>query len=441
MINSVAEVVSGFKRNWTVGLQRPEIERECKKLSLFWRKRLLDPVTTIQLFLLQILHGNTAISHLRFFTDKSFTTSAYCQARARIPLELLQRILSKMSAGLRRSRDVAKCWHGRKVYLVDGSSFSMPDTPELQKCFGQPHGQKQGCGFPMAHFVALFHVGTGMITEVLSGALFSSDVSQFIKLHVSLKKKDVVVGDRGFCSYAHLAVMARRGVDAVLRVHQKHIVSFRSGRKYHAISKGVPRSRWEKKLGIQDQLVTWFKPKNMSRWMNSNQHRLLPASILLRELSYSVNTRGFRTRKVILVTTLIDPGEFPASVLADLYKQRWNIETNFKHLKTTMGMNILHCRTCAGVLKEFYAFCIVYNLVRTVMLDAALEQKSTPNQISFIDALRWLTRVCNSRVSHLLSIVPKRTGRFEPRAIKRRPKQYDRLNKPRKLYSLKLKNA
>lgn len=444
MTSSLAEVVSKFKSNWTRVIEPKEIEKICRDLGVPWRERILSPVQTVQLLLQQVLHGNTAISHLIVLSGKRFSASAYCQARSRLPVKLFEELLAKMSVGLRRTGKATERWLGRRVYLVDGSNFSMPDTAELRKHFGQPRGQKEGCGFPVAHFVALFHAGTGMIVRVLSGALFSHDLSSFIKLHPALRKEDVLVGDRAFSSYSHLALMVRRGVDAVFRINGAQIVNFRSGRAYTTSNntKGVPRSRWEKKLGIKDQLVTWFKSSTRQpSWMNENQFRLISTTLMLREVSYTVQTRGFRTRQVILVTTLLDPQQFPAQALADLYGQRWSVETNFKHLKTTLGMDILHCHTVQGVLREFYAFCIVYNLVRTIMLQASAAQNSHHSKISFLDALRWLITACYRPTPLRLLIVPHRPNRIEPRAKKRRPKQYDLLTKPRKIWKLEALSA
>src|SRR6266478_664432 len=151
IINSLAEVVSKFKRNWTRVIEREEIERICRELGLSWRERILSPVQTVQLLLLQVLHGNTAITHLRMFTEKGFSASAYCQARSRVPLKLFEKLLTGMSTGLRRAKTTTERWLGRRVYFVDGSNFSMPDTEVLRKHFGQPTGQKEGCGFPVAH--------------------------------------------------------------------------------------------------------------------------------------------------------------------------------------------------------------------------------------------------------------------------------------------------
>lgn len=436
MQRSLAKVVSEFKRDWTNVIEEAQIEGILEGIGVRWRDRILSPAHTVQLFLLQILHGNTAINHLRFFSGKSFSASAYCQARQRLPLKLFEVLLEKMSRGLQRTEKVAERWLGRRVYLVDGSNFSMPDTPSLQKHFGQPRGQKKGCGFPIAHFVALFHAGTGMIVRVLSGALYSHDLSRFVELHPALHKKDVVVGDRGFSSFVHLMLMARKGVDAVLRINKNQIVNFKAGRPYSRTKKGVPRSRWEKKLGVRDQLVTWFKPKKPPLWMQERQFQLLPATLLLRELAYDIHEPGFRSRRVVIVTTLLDQAQFPAAAIAELYAQRWSAEINFRYLKTTMGMEVLHCQTVDGVLKEFYVFCLVYNLVRTVMLETAETRNCLHTEVSFIDAVRWLIAACYRVIHQPVLILQIRPGRFEPRAVKRRPKEHRLLTKPRKLYKL-----
>lgn len=437
MIRSFTEVVSELKRNWTQALEPSGIEEICRDIGLTWRERVLSPLNTVQLFLLQILHGNTSLNQVSMFSNLRFSASAYCQARSRLPLLVLERLLEKMSSGIRRANAKSALWFGRRTYIVDGSHFSMPDTPQLQKHFGQHSGQKKGCGFPIAHFVALLHVGTGMITEILSGGIFSHDLSRFIKLHSALRKKDLVVGDRAFCSYAHLALIIGRGVDAVFRVHERHIVNFRAGRAYSATKKGLPRSRWEKKLGVKDQLVTWFKPKTCPLWMNKRQYKQLPASLLLREVAYPIKKRGFRDRFVKLVCTLLDEKQVPSEALADLYRQRWSVETSFRHLKTTMRMEVLNCHSVNGVLKELYAFCIVYNLVRTVMLKAGAEQHVEHHRISFADALRYLLAACRGYTPRPPLQISYRPNRTEPRAVKRRPKQYCRLTKPRTICRIK----
>ena len=262
------------------------------------------------------------------------------------------------------------------------------------------------------------------------------DPVQITTLHDQLQPGDVLVYDRAGCSYVHLSLISQRNLHAILRMHQKQIVSFRPGRK-HARQfptkqrKGKPTSQWLQRLGKRDQLVRWFKPQDKPKRMSQQEYDALPESIVVRELRYQVRRRGYRTRTATLVTTLLDPQQYPARELAEQYYSRWEIETNFRHLKTTMGMDVLKCKTVAGVLKELAVFVLVYNLVRLVMLRASERQKAPLDRISFIDALRWL---CDARdTGELLDLIvnPKRPGRVEPRVIKRRSKEYDLMKRPR----------
>jgi hypothetical protein len=178
----------------------------------------------------------------------------------------------------------------------------------------------------------------------------------------------------------------------VFRAHQKLIISFRPGRACNGPGtgkhrKGLPCSCWLRQLGVRDQLVEYFKPKTCPVWLSPAAYAALPASLTLRELRYHVHQRGSRTKQVTLVTNLLDPHQYPAQDLADLYGQRWQIETNLRHLKQTMKMDVLHCTTVDGVLKELTVFALVYNLVRTVMHAAAVRQDVDVERISFADAL------------------------------------------------------
>jgi hypothetical protein len=323
------------------------------------------------------------------------------------------------------------------VYFVDGSSFSMSDTPPLQKHFGQPGEQKPGCGFPTAHWLALMHAGTGMITAMLASPLRTHDMSRVVELHPQLAAGDLLVADRGFCSFAHLALLWQRGVQGVLRIHQRLLVDFTPQRPHNVPGgkmrvKGRPTSRWLKQLGVTDQLVEWLKPTECPKWMRAEQYAALPATITVRELRYEIQQRGFRVQQITLVTTLLDDALYPLEALADLFRQRWQIETNFGHLKTTMKMDVLKCQTVDGVLKELHVFALVYNLVRQVMLTAAAQQGVPVARISFIDALRWLQTAEPGAPLAKLVINPARPNRQEPRVRKRRPKRYPLMNKPRR---------
>jgi IS4 transposase len=273
----------------------------------------------------------------------------------------------------------------------------MPDTPALQDAFGQSTEQRPGCGFPLAHLLGLFHAGTGVLLKLLVAPLLTHDLAQVQAVHPTLQPGDVLVADRGLCSYAHLALLVQAGVHAVLRIGARQIVDFTPGRPFVLPSvrrtpavKGIPRSRWLKALGVEDQLVAWLKPKTCPSWLPRETLAALPEALVLREVRYRIGTAGFRSREITLVTTLLDAEVYRAADLAELYRRRWQVETLLAHLKTTMQMDVLHCKTVPGVLKELTIFAIVYNLVRLVMRQAATLQHTAVERISFLDTLRWL---------------------------------------------------
>jgi hypothetical protein len=409
----------------------------CKQLGHRWRRDArLSPFTLILWFVNQILHGNTALTHITLKARRLFTESAYCQARARMPLAVFRAALQFVIRAFVPRTEVEGRWRGHRTFLVDGSSFSMPDTPELQRHFGQPGNQAPGCGFPVAKILALFHAGTGLLLDVVAAPLRTHDMGQVDGVHPTLKPGDVLVGDRGLCSFPHLALLLGRGVHAVLRIHQKQIVDFTPGRPHaspHAktVPAGRPRSRWLRALGALDQVVEWFKPAYRPAWMTVEQFAQLPETITVRELRYKIAQRGFRTRWVTLVTTLLDAEAYPLEELAKLYGTRWRVEQYLRELKQTMKMDILRCKSVDGVLKELMVYGIVYNLVRLVMGAAARRQRVEVERISFIDALRWLLEAKPGETMPRLVVNPSRPGRAEPRVRKRRPKEFPVMKKSR----------
>jgi Transposase DDE domain len=445
----LVSILSQIRQDLAKLLSEDAIHAACRAENYTWRDRLLNPVTTIHLFILQILHGNTALKHLPRLAGAQFTDSAFCTARKRLPLGILQRLLRRIAETLvpprDRDRTGASCWFGHRVFFLDGSSFSMPDTAELQHHFGQDSQQQPGCGFPTAHLMALFHAGTGGLTQIFAAPLHTSDIAQAPLVHPALQPGDVAVGDRGFCSYAHLALLALRGVFGLFRVHQKkQIIDFTPGRPHalpgdrRGIAKGKPKSRWLKRLGVLDQLVEWFKPTDPPAWLSAVEYARLPESLVVRELRYRVTCPGFRTREVTLVTTLLDAEWYPAEALAALYRQRWQVEEYFKEMKQTLKMDILKCKTVDGVLKEMTIIALVYNLVRGVLVDAARRQGVALERLSFIDALRWLE---TARVGGRLPTIvvnPDRRNRVEPRVRKRRPKEYPLMKRPRRVLRAEL---
>ena len=404
---------------------------------------MLDPVTTVHLFLLQILHGNTACTHVTRLGRVSCTGEAYNQARNRLPLAVLRGLLTRLAERWPISQ--SGLWRGHRTLLIDGSSISMPDTPALQQEYGQPGAQAKGCGFPVMHLLAVFDAATIFLISVATAAMRTHDMSRVSTAHQNLEEGDILIGDRAFCSYAHLILLGNRKAFGLFRVHQKQIVNFRPYRKCRLKGpgkngrKGMPNTLWLKRLGRHDQLVQYYKPKSQPKWLDDAAYAALPPTLVVRELRYRVTTRGSRTRLITLATTLLDSVKYPASALAKLYNKRWQIETNFRQLKQTMNMDALHCHSVEGVQKEVAMYTLVYNLIRLVMLEASARQTVPVERVSFIDAVRYLAEVAH-RTTHLhLLVNPYRPNRFEPRCVKRRPKQYTLLKRPRSEFRKHLK--
>jgi hypothetical protein len=441
MLPSIRRVLAQFKDQWSAGIASDEeLGQLCRGAGMQWRQTLLNPLTTLRLFFLQILHGNLAIEKLPHLSGLSFAASAYCQARQRLPLEIFQRLLARVTKQLLLASPLASAdrWHGHRVFLLDGTGCSLPDTPALQKHFGQPTSQQRGCGFPVAYGLALMHFGSGLIQGLVMGPVHGSEPPLTPHLHPALQPGDVVVGDAIYGNFVQLALLALRGVHGLFRVSATRIMDFTPDRPHvfpegmlRRLHPGAPRSRWCRQLGPLDQIVQWFRPSGRPKWMTPEQWASLPELLTVRELRYRIARPGFRPREITLVTTLLDERRYSAQQLADLYQQRWSIEINFRHLKITLGMDQLHCQTVAGVQKEMAMFCLVYNLVRLVMGLAAQGQRVPIERISFSNALAWL--IHTPRLDHdpHLTVNPIRPPRFEPRVIKRRKKQFPYLNRPR----------
>jgi len=445
MILSIALAVSQFKQNWTTLISDESIRELCREVGYNWRERLLEPGKTFQLFLLQVLHGNTALSCVPHLAKMSFSSSALCQAKQRLPLEVFETLLKRVSNSIEKEEFSSGEWCGHRVFLADGSGFSMPDTDQLQHHFPQSKNQKPGCGFPTAKFLGLFHYDTGMISEVVPTSLASHDMHHLPRIHSALKPNDVLLADRGFCSFTHFALLLQNNMHAVMREHQSRIVRFQS-------APGVPRSRskgyhnapgadWLEKLGEKDQIVRWYKPYACPRWMSKIEYELLPNSILVRELGFEIEQKGFRTQKVIIATTLLDAKAYSKEKIAELYHKRWQVEINFRHLKTTMKMDVLHAKTYDGIQKELIVFCLLYNLVWLVIRNAAQTKKLEPQNISFIDSLRWLCFDADMRTITKIIAINHRPNRVEPRERKRRNKPYKTLTKPRSIRQQELINS
>jgi uncharacterized membrane protein YgcG len=446
---SIARALARIKDDVRAFVPDESVRRACRDAGHRWRERQFGPVETVHLFVLQVLCFNTAIRHLRHLAGHAVNAAAYCEARMRLPLGVLRSLLRQSAEALGGGSGGgggSGRWCGLRVLLVDGSSSIAPDTPASQAAFGQPSNQKAGCGLPVPKILALFDAFTGMVLEALCLPLCSHEQSGVWRLHPMLSAGDLLVGDRGFCSYVHLAMLHARGVAGLFRMHQRQLVDFRPYRKSRGQRKGrgggrgkgkgkMPTSRFVRRLGKHDQLVAWARPKQRPGWMRQMAawFDALPKELTVRELRYRLPAeRGRRTRVVTVVTTLLDPGKYPKQKVAELYGLRWSVETHFAELKTTLKMRRVKSQTPDGVRKELAVYCLVYNLVRAVMLRAAARQGTTPDRISFIDALRWLlSAAAPGEDVAALVINPRREGRHEPRVVKDLQDTYRKMTLPR----------
>jgi hypothetical protein len=430
----------GLSGHWSVG----QIEAACQAAGYVWRDRFWTPLLTLRTFLLQVLHaGSSCRAAVAMALGQqaahrpccsSNDPSGYCQARRRLPLQIVREGVRCVGKQLQSRLSNLHRWCGRRVWLVDGSSCSMPDTPELQTTFGQPDGQKPGCGFPVAKIVVMLCWASGAILEAAIGPYRQSELSLWRSLWHLLVPGDIVVADRFYCTFSDLAGLIRRGCDGVFRLHQRRPTDLRLG----------------KRLGKQDRLVIWKRPTYPARprGMSRREWKRLPKELTVRLLRFGVEIPGFRSRTIYVVTSLLDPTAYPAEKIAALYRDRWMIELRFRDIKITLGMDVLRGKSADVVRKEIHMHLLAYNLIRGLMWQAAQTHGRNLHRISFagtVDQLNavapylWLyqgTRHAR-RLEELLlhwiahTLNPHRPNRIEPRAVKRRPKQYDLLNQPR----------
>lgn len=365
-------------------------------------------------------------------------TGAYCRARLRLTLDGLLKIHQYTSIELQRRTSVDQLWRGRAVKVIDGTGVSMPDTKQNQKAFPQHSNQKQGCGFPSAKLVGCFCLASGALLHWAEGTLRIHESRLFRTLFDFFRAGDIILADRGLCSYSDIAILLRAGIDTVMRLHQA---------RPHDLRKG-------KRLGPKDRLVIWQKPIQRPRGCKPSDWRRIPDALSLRLIYIDVKVPGFRTKSIVVVTTLTDPMLYPATELAKLYMRRWAVELFFRDIKITLGMDVLRCKTPNMVRKEIAMHAIAYNLIRALMQQAATLYHVPIERMSFkgsVDTVRqWSDALNATHARHreqtrlfkqLLQIlaadlVPFRPERSEPRVRKRRPKAYPLMTKPRREYHL-----
>lgn len=421
-----------------------EVEAACRDHGYAWRRCFWTPMQTIWTFLLQVLHAGSScraavamVLSQRAVAGQPLASedpSGYSQARRRLPLEVVRQGARSVGHRLQQRLGELHRWCGRRVWVVDGTSCSMPDTPDLQAAFGQPDGQASGCGFPVAKIVAMFCWASGAMVEAAVGPYRQSELSLWRSLWDLLCPGDIVVADRFYCTFADLAGLVRRGCDGVFRLHQRRPKDLRLGRR----------------LGRHDRLRTWERPlcRNRPRGMSVWEWTRLPKTMEVRVLRFHVDIPGFRSRTIYVATSLLDPKAYPADRIAALYRDRWLAELRFRDIKITLGMDVLRSKTADVVRKEIHMHLLAYNLIRCLMWQAAETHRRDLHRLSFagsVDRLNaalpylWLFEgtAQTRRLYDLLlywiahDLTPDRPNRLEPRAVKRRPKQYDLLNKPR----------
>ena len=394
------------------------------------RERVYTPWVTFIAFLGQALaRGSACRESVRRVqawcvalkrTPPDENTSAYCQARTRLPLAALQAAHERLGRWIERHHKAAWQWCGRSVSVLDGCGLSMPDTAENRARWPYASGQKPGCGFPTAQLVGLFSLSTGRLVRFALDAWKAHEIPQARQLLDGIEKDAVVLADRGFCGWGFIAQLQRKGVDVVMRAHQARKLTGR-------------QMRW---LKPQRKVATWTK----ELWAE------LPAALTMRIVRFRVTVPGFRTDEVVLVTTLLDDQAYPDEAIIALYRRRWAVELCFRDIKTTLGLDVLRCLTPELIEKEVWMQVTAYNLVRALMLEAAWTHGVELARLSFkgtVDTLRQWTPLFAPTMfafkrarEELLRIiaadqVPERPDRSEPRARKRRPKSYQLLTRPR----------
>jgi putative transposase len=410
----------------------------------FWQGWIYTPAVTVWVFLSQCLSPDhscrDAVARLMAWrlakghSPCSADTGAYCTARNDLPEEALHALVRETGKQVEEESPEAWLWHGRRVRVVDGSTLTMPDTPENQAVYPQQTTQESGCGFPIARILVLFSLSVGTVLEAAIGKYQgkqSGENSLFRGLHTALSEGDIVVADRYFSGWFDIALPWHHGIDIVIRKHQARPTDFRTGER----------------LGKEDHVVLWTKPKRPT-WMSPEQYAILPERLTLRELRIHVTQKGFRTKSLVVVTTLLDAAQYPPEEIAFLYRRRWQAELHLRSLKVVLQMDHLRCKTPQRVRNEFYTHLLAYNLIRGVMAAAAFPSGHSPREISFKGTLQtlhqflplllasvpcgdWCKAMLQAVATH---VVGNRPDRVEPRLVKRRPKPYKHLREPRQNY-------
>jgi hypothetical protein len=368
--------------------------------------------------------------------------SPYCQARARLPLKLLHQGVARVGHSLEQGLSQAQRWYGHRVKVLDATTLTALDTPANQKAFPQHPDQAPGCGFPLLRLVGLFCLASGAVLGWTTGDYWQSEMTLATTLWSLLAPGEVLLADRYYGCYRVLALVRARGAEAVCRLHASRRADLRRGQR----------------LGPRDRLLTWTRPKELPAGLSLAEWLRFPATLTVRVVRLRVEPRGFRTRQVTLVTTLLDAQKYPPSALAALYLRRWQVELSFRQIKIALGMEHLAVRSPAMIQRSLAMHLLAYQLMRALMQEAAQTWDVPLERISFqgaVDSARHFSeallraRTRRQRIQLLAELrrvlaadaVPERPGRVEPRLLKRRPKRFGRLERPRLWYRRELERG
>lgn len=425
-------------------LSRPLVEEACRQCNHPWRERVYTPWITLGVFLSQVLSDDHSCDDAvdrfqKFRYDQGLPavapeTSSYCEARQRLPEGLAWDLVRRVGQAIQKTAKLAWLFHERPVKIIDGTTAVMPDTPENQAAYPQAKTQAAGLGFPIARILVVFSLAVGTVLEAAIGPYQGKQTSELALLRQVIHQfqpGDIALADRFFCSYWVIAALQDRGVDVVVRLHQRRKADFRRGRR----------------LGREDHLVNWTKPQQIPDWMSRAEYDAMPEEITVRELRVRVQDKTKRVRNMVIVTTLVDSKTYQAEELRGLFRQRWHAELDLRTLKTEMQMEMLRTKSPEMVRKEVAMHMLAYNLIRGIMAEAARVEEIKPRMISFTGSLHTVRAFeeihlydpvrIEADLPRLLELIGKkrvgdRPDRYEPRAVKRRPKPHPLLKMPRK---------
>jgi hypothetical protein len=425
-------------------LTRSFVEAACRRCNHHWRERIYTPWITLSMFLSQILSDDQSCDDAverfqKFRYDQGLPTVApqtgsYCEARQRLPENLFWDLFRRVGQSIHNHSKTSWLFHDRPVKIIDGSTVVMPDTRENQAAYPQVTSQAPGIGFPILRMLVVFSLAVGTILDAAVGPYQGKQTGELALLRQIIdhfQPGDIVLGDRFFCSYWLIAALQARGVDILVRLHQCRAADFQRGRR----------------LGHEDHIVTWPRPLAPADWMSRAEFEAMPLELTVRELCVRVRDQTKRVREMVIVTTLLDSKIYPADDLRGLYRERWHAELDLRTLKTVMHMEMLRTKTPEMVRKEIGTYFLAYNLIRGIMAEAARVEEIEPRKLSFKGALHTVRAFEEShlyeagRIKKDLAVLveligQKRVGdrpdRYEPRAVKRRPKPHPLLKMTRK---------